>query len=230
MSDKTTTKASRFLFDAFDTKCGDALAKLVLLNLANRADNDGQCWPSLQRLAEDCETTSRTVIRKLEMLESMGFLKRIRRAKDGMKTSNLYRLPLSRQGFAVVTEGHIDVSDSHHDVSESHSGSDTVSLGVVTESHIKHAVETPKETPISFDDFYDAYGYKKKRGDAVKAWNKIKADQRAEIMTRLADRRFISWRDDHKERGYLPHPATWLNAEQWLDELPEPKGKREILI
>ena len=146
MSEKTTTRASRYLFEAFEAKCGDALAKLVLLNLANRADNDGQCWPSLKRLAEDCETTTRTVIRKLEMLEAMGYLKRIRRAKDGMKTSNLYRLPNARQGFSVVTESHIEVSESHIEVSESHLGSDTVSQGVVTESHIKHAVETPNET------------------------------------------------------------------------------------
>ena len=129
---KTTTGAARYLFAACEAKTGDALAKLVLISLANRADNNGECYPSLARIADDCETTERSVIRKLEVLEAKGFITRVRRSEDGIKTSNLYRLP--------------DVTGCHNDVTESYRGSDTVSPTLVTECHIKHPVETPKET------------------------------------------------------------------------------------
>ena len=129
---KTTTGAARYLFAACEAKTGDALAKLVLISLANRADNHGECYPSLARIADDCETTERSVIRKLEVLEAKGFVTRVRRSEDGIKTSNLYRLP--------------DVTECHNDVTESYRGSDTVSPTLVTECHIKHPVETPNET------------------------------------------------------------------------------------
>ena len=69
MTEKTTSRSSQYLFDAFHAKCGDALAKLVLLNLANRANDDGECWPSLARIAQDCETSESSVKRKLLLLE-----------------------------------------------------------------------------------------------------------------------------------------------------------------
>ena len=133
---KTTTGAGRFLFQAVKTHTGDSLAKLVLISLADRANDDGECWPSLATIARDCETTERSVIRKLYKLENEGFITRIHRSEDGMKTSNLYRLP-------VVTEG-------YHVVTPCHQGSDTLSPGVVTQCHqgsdtVSH--KTPIETP-----------------------------------------------------------------------------------
>ena len=130
---KTTTGAARYLFAACEAKTGDALAKLVLIALANRADNNGECYPSLERIAQDCETTKMTVTRKLKVLEGLGLLKKINRTVEGLKTSNLYQLPDVTQGYHVVTE--------------SHEGSNTVLPTVVTESYIKHPVETPIETP-----------------------------------------------------------------------------------
>lgn len=133
---KTTTGAGRFLFHAVKTQTGDALAKLVLISLADRANDAGECWPSLATIAKDCETTERSVIRKLSKLESGGFITRIHRSEDGMKTSNLYRLPVVTEGYNVVTQ--------------CQEGSDTVSPGVVTECHIKLPVETPIETKGRF--------------------------------------------------------------------------------
>ena len=129
---KTTTGAARYLFAACEAKTGDALAKLVLISLANRADNNGECYPSLERIADDCETTKMTVTRKLTVLEGLGLIRRVNRSVEGMKTSNLYQLP--------------DVTHSYNDVTQSHDGSNTVLPTLVTESYIKHPIETPKET------------------------------------------------------------------------------------
>lgn len=129
---KTTTGAARYLFAACEAKTGDALAKLVLISLANRADNNGECYPSLERIADDCETTKMTVTRKLRVLEGLGLIKRVNRSVEGMKTSNLYRLP--------------DVTHSYNDVTQSPEGSNTVLPTLVTESYIKHPIETPNET------------------------------------------------------------------------------------
>ena len=129
---KTTTGAARYLFAACEAKTGDALAKLVLISLANRADNNGECYPSLARIADDCETSESSVKRKLIVLEALGLITRLNRTVDGMKTSNLYRIK--------------DRSERPMDRSEGAEGRVTVTSGVRSERPIKHPIETPKET------------------------------------------------------------------------------------
>ncbi|WP_410001761.1 helix-turn-helix domain-containing protein [Tardiphaga sp. 709] len=50
--------------------------KLCLLMLRNRADQDGVCWPSQARLADEGEMSADTVQRSLKRLEADGFIRR----------------------------------------------------------------------------------------------------------------------------------------------------------
>ena len=80
----------------------------------------------------------------------------------------------------------------------------------------KVAAEHPR-----FAEFYDAYPVHKARGAAVRAFNK--AVDKADPRTLIAAARL--YRDDPQvRRGYGKHPATWLNAECWLDEPAQSPG------
>lgn len=77
------------------------------------------------------------------------------------------------------------------------------------------------EKPIkSFDQFYAAYPRKVGKQDAQKAWVKLKpnADLLALILAAIENQKAgADWlRDDGQ---YIPHPATWLRAGRWLDEV-----------
>lgn len=50
--------------------------KLVLLALADWANDDGLCWPSIDRLAVKASLTSRAVQKTIRSLEDSGFIKR----------------------------------------------------------------------------------------------------------------------------------------------------------
>ena len=50
--------------------------KLVLLSLADWANDDGLCWPSIDRLAIKTSMAGRSVQRIIRDLESMGFVRR----------------------------------------------------------------------------------------------------------------------------------------------------------
>ena len=50
--------------------------KLVLLSLADWANDEGLCWPSINRLAIKTSMAGRSVQRIIRDLESMGFIKR----------------------------------------------------------------------------------------------------------------------------------------------------------
>jgi hypothetical protein len=67
--------------------------KLVLMALADAADDQGVCWPSVSTLAKKCSVSTRTVRRSLRVLMDSGTLiAEARRRGDGSSTSNRYRL------------------------------------------------------------------------------------------------------------------------------------------
>ena len=67
--------------------------KLVLMALADAADDHGVCWPSVSTLAKKCSVSTRTVRRSLRVLMDSGMLiAEARRRGDGSSTSNRYRL------------------------------------------------------------------------------------------------------------------------------------------
>lgn len=80
-------------------KTGSTIGKCILLMLANYADSDGRCFPSYDRLAQDCDCSRRSVINWIDRLEQRGLLtKEVRRRKDGTQTSNYITLQQSAGG------------------------------------------------------------------------------------------------------------------------------------
>lgn len=79
---------------AMRIKVGNPLRKLVLIKLADNASDSGECWPSHQHIADQCEISRRSVINHINKLEEMGFLRKENRTKNNEKQSNLYFLTL----------------------------------------------------------------------------------------------------------------------------------------
>lgn len=78
---------------AWSQKCASTSQKLVLVKLADSANDDGVCWPSLRTLERDLGMTRSTVARHVKSLGEAGFLTvEERRHADGGLRSNLYHL------------------------------------------------------------------------------------------------------------------------------------------
>lgn len=70
--------------------------KLVLLALANFANDKMQCWPSQERLAADTELSARTVWAALKSLEDMRLMSRASRKRaDGTRSTDVFTLHFS---------------------------------------------------------------------------------------------------------------------------------------
>ena len=52
-------------------KVGNPLKKLVLIKLADNASDSGECWPSYQHIADQCEISRRSVIGHINELISL---------------------------------------------------------------------------------------------------------------------------------------------------------------
>lgn len=85
---------------AWKQQLGDAGLKLVLVKLADNADDTGYSYWRQARLAEECEMSKSTVQRKLKKLGELGIVEVVERAADdGSRIANGYRLlrPTPRQ-------------------------------------------------------------------------------------------------------------------------------------
>jgi hypothetical protein len=78
---------------AMSQKVGSPTGKILLLCLANYADDEWKCWPSQSTISEETEVSERATRDWLEKLEAAGFISRSRRTrKDGSRTSDMIHL------------------------------------------------------------------------------------------------------------------------------------------
>jgi len=105
--------------------------------------------------------------------------------------------------------------------------SPTPALPVGKRSREKEKVKVigKKNIEESFELFWQAYPRKKSKGQAEKAFAKVNPDEQL-LATMLATiERATKSEDWLKDEGkYIPHPATWLNARGWEDEIQDKGG------
>ncbi len=83
----------------------------------------------------------------------------------------------------------------------------------------KDTITKDKNIYARFEKFWKAYPKKKSKGQAEKAWLRVRPDEQL-LATMIATieraKKSEEWR---REMGkYIPYPATWLNAKGWEDE------------
>ncbi|TXE25414.1 helix-turn-helix domain-containing protein [Serratia marcescens] len=130
---------------AMKIKVGNPLRKLVLIKMADNANDDGECWPSYQHIADHCECSKSAVKAHITALITMGLLSKENRlgSNNGKgNTSNIYQLTL---GNPVSSENTAPMAGkSTAPVPSKNTGGSGESTGVVSEST---APVSPAGTP-----------------------------------------------------------------------------------
>ena len=73
-----------------------------------------------------------------------------------------------------------------------------------------------EDTYDYFADFWSKYPKKKAKGDAEKAWKKIKPTEYDALFAGLeAQKKSNDWLKDGGK--FIPYPASWLNGRRWED-------------
>ena len=82
---------------AMSLEVGNPTRKLVLIKLADQANDKGECYPSYSTIAKAAECSKRSAMTHVEQLEKDGFLIiQRRKVKDNQNLSNVYILTLDR--------------------------------------------------------------------------------------------------------------------------------------
>ncbi|BEO80427.1 replication protein [Serratia marcescens] len=120
---------------AMKIKVGNPLRKLVLIKMADNANDDGECWPSYQHIADHCECSKSAVKAHITALITMGLLSKENclGSNNGKgNTSNIYQLTL---GNPVASENTAPMArKSIAPVSSKNTGGSGENTGVASES------------------------------------------------------------------------------------------------
>lgn len=199
---------------AMKRKVGNPLRKLVLIKLADNANDQGECWPSYQYIADQCEISKRSVISHINALVKAGLLrKEIRKGGAKGNSSNIYVIDFSGAGNAlgVVQEIH---PPSAGDAPPPSAGD------APRTSHSLEPVIEPKDHCALFEKFWKSYPKKTNKQGALKSFNAaikkqtLTPDEFTEML--ISD---VTERIKRNQFGFdRLHATTYLNNDRWNDE------------
>ena len=203
------------MVQAMQAKIGNPIRKLVLIKLADNANDQGECFPSYQHIADHCEVDKRTVIRHVKALRDAGYLSITHRKGVKGNSSNIFKLSIPSDPLSPPSD-RVSLPPS-----------DPVSPRT---SHSIEPVNEPKRDFVKndidegFNFFWDCYPNKQGKTAAYKKFSKITSKLKTkqeliDFVNNLAND--VTLRYANTEKQYVPHGSTYMNGERWNDELQQ---------
>ncbi|EIP23530.1 transcriptional regulator [Escherichia coli EC4422] len=226
---------------AMNIKVGNPLRKLVLIKLADNANDNGECWPSYQHVADQCEVSRSTVKSHIRALEDMGLLKREFRRKGELNQSNVFYLTLDnaqqiqpelggagadRGGAGADLGGGAGADPRTYHSFEPVNEPKNIKFERVR-TKCEKSSDRHEETDKAFEEIFWCAGMRKagKKNAAsafrtqFREWRKTTGGTASEFATMLAED--IACRNG-KQFGFdRLLPSSYLNGQRWNDEKPE---------
>ena len=186
-------------------------AAVRVFGTLNRFANSetAKCHPSRTTIAKKCRINVKTVDRAIGELVAIGAVSVEHRKVDGSDefTSNEYTLAMSLGG----------VKNTPPWCKNDATGRDKNGKQTIAIENQRNESDTSSSVDDGFAEFWAIYPRKVGKGAARKAWNKARKTATTEQIV-VACNLSASVRRN-QDPQYTAHPATWLNAERWLDDV-----------
>ena len=209
---------------------------LVLLAIADFADDDGHAFPSLKVLGKKARLSVRETQNCLRQLEHLGEVKiEKRQMPHGGYGPSLYHIltpgaisaPPGEVGCTTLVQFSANGSDKSISgtatgtitpPSPPQGGDCSLLFPELASKATPKRKRQPKVTQPSeeFLTFWDAYPRHEKMARAWRAWQKANPPLAVVLESLAEHKKTNQWR---RGKEYIPHPATWINDESWDDEL-----------
>lgn len=202
---------------AFAVRGISSSEKLVLLALANFANDRMECWPSQDRLADDTELSPRTVWAALAKLEACGLVSREKRNRpDGTRSTDRFTLHFS---LIVTSEPVAKSAKTTRKSCENQSQSlQEPVAAVATLTTFESSIEEPRKEECASRL---PQGWVPDPADFLKALDLIGAERTATELEKFTD----YWRAVPGAKGRkLDWSATYRN---WIRRAAESKPRND---
>jgi len=190
---------------------------LLHLALADFANDEGTCFPSVRTLARKARCSEVWARQSLQEMVSDGLLEVLERG-GGRGRSNLYRL-------LAVYENQV----TQLPVTESNGVTPVDQRGNSGDVHTTYRNRNEPSIDDHFDSFWKEYPRKVGKGKARQAFVRVMQRRDAPTLHDLLAA-VIRYRDSVSDPKYIAHPTSWLNAERWLDEIETPAKAATVQV
>ena len=208
---------------AVKQKVGNATGKAILLMLANYADEKGECFPSQETLANECECSVATVARWVKHFEDHGILSRHKQyGEGGYRRADRLRLA---SDLPVTELPSRELPNSEPKLTRQKAGAEPIRepISSLRSDNISIKPDFDREFET---EFWPVYPRKVGKGQALKAYRAARKQSDCQTITAGA-RRYAAERAG-QDQQFTRHAATWLNGQGWLDEpasKPSPRSQ-----
>lgn len=196
------------------TSIENPTAKVVLLAMARYANNQGQCFPSRDTLAEDACVSLRSVVSAIQWLEKHKFIK----IKQRSGTSNFYQFCIMEDDMPDDTRAKFAHEVDSNITKLEFSNSNIANTNTTSRANSAHP---------TFDMFWAAYPKKRDKGHAKLAFKKHSRHTDPAIIIAGAHKYAEFVKQAGTDPQFIPYATTWLNGERWEDDL-EPELKPAV--
>lgn len=194
------------LADIALTRIQNPTAKVILLSLARYSNANGECFPSRERISQDACVPVRSVVRAIYWLEEHGYI----RVESRSGSSNFYVITAMEEEMPNDTRANL-----------AHEGDSNITKIDFSKKNISTSranLAHPNDTPF-FLAFWHAYPRHVGKGAARSAFIKAMKICDGDTIIQAAIKYAKHCDEMGTDRQFIPHPATWLNAERWEDDL-----------
>lgn len=235
--------------DVLKSDIGPISKRFVLLVLADAANEEGVCWPSMGTIAARVGCSLSTARAAVGELESDGLLRRTMRPKERNRNqSNWYELNVTAIGGPTGNRWEVppdsggspteDRRENHHlnqlepkDLLTKVSETSDLDQGRQDETGLFDTPATPSvqaSLPEGFDQFWATYPRKKAKKAALGKYRAaLKSKHSAESIMDGLRRSLAEWTKAGTTDEFIPYPATWLNQERFADGAEEQVAVRQ---
>ena len=182
--------------------------KLILVILANYADENNSCFPSYQHIGQIAGIKDPKHIGKIvKEFAMMGLLEITPRYKeDGGNISNRYTLTL---GTSLQTP----------------EGLQTTTPPVHRPPNTK---EDTKEINTAFEEFWKVYPRKVSKSESLKRYKSAIKEVSKEVLLEKVKEFAQKHKRENTDQKFIPHCSTWLNQKRYLDEEEKVEMKKSL--
>lgn len=198
---------------------------LCMLALADWSDDEARCYPSMAAVSKKVRLSRSQTQRVVHGLINDDFLTVTENGTGGAPgRTPRYRINLDKLTGRMGATGSADATGRMGAQEGPHGRGETGRMGA-TRTIIEPPVPTTRVLG-GFAQFWCAYPKKKSKGQAEKAWAKLKpSEQLTDLILKAVERatNSVDWK---KQDGqFIPYPASWLNARAWEDEPVRSQGR-----
>ena len=167
------------------------------------------CGPVLEKFTVEGDRITNTRLR-LELKKAQE--KSIKRAEAGTRGGNAKALKHKEPALAIASGLPCHSSEPEPEPEPEPEKKETDTAKAVSPS------AKPRQSPVGFDEFWEAYPRKVGKLAALTAWKRLKPP----LVPALAA--IARYRQTKPADIDFCHPATWLNQGRWMDEHGEATG------